>query len=190
MRFSDFFNFFNIFKKNEVPHYDSTNIRVQDLDVGFVFDYNLSSWVVEAIYEYDWGDNYFTREFKVSDGSQTSFLSLEEDDELELAMMNKIKVRQLGDTILADLIRLQDAPSKISYNGIDYSLENSSPGYFHDIAKGDNWEEFRSWDYEDAKGENLLCIEQWDDKEFEASIGKRVQEFELSDFLPSEDKKK
>ena len=69
---------FDIFKKKE-PHYDSTNIRVQDLDVGFVFEYDLSTWEVQAIYEYDWGDDFFTREFKVNNGSLTRYLAIEED---------------------------------------------------------------------------------------------------------------
>jgi len=187
MWFSDFFNFFSSNKKNDEPHYDSTNIRVQDLDVGFVFEYNLSSWVVEAIYEYDWGDNYFTREFKINDGAESLFLSVEEDDELELSVTKKVKVRLLGDNILSYLQERQDAPKRITYQGINYTLEDSSTGYFHDIAKGDEWLEFRSWDYEDDKGENILCIEQWDDDEFEASVGKNIQEYEISDILPSDD---
>jgi len=179
---------FDFFKKKE-PHYDSTNIRVHDLDVGFIFEYDLSTWVVEAVYEYDWGDNYFTREFKVNNGSQVSYLSMEEDDELILAFMQKVKVRALEEDLLDELIDRQKAPKKIVYKGVTYFREKESPGFFHDIAKGDNWEEFRSWDFEDESGEHQICIEQWDEKEFEASVGRRVQEFEISNILPSEDTK-
>ena len=49
--------FDKFFNKKEEPSYDSTNIRVQDLNVGFVFDYDMSTWEVQAAYEYDWGDN-------------------------------------------------------------------------------------------------------------------------------------
>ncbi len=175
---------FDIFKKKE-PHYDSTNIQVKDLDVGFVFEYDLSTWEVQAIYEYDWGDNYFTREFKISDGSTTRFLSIEEDDELELSLTKKIKIRSLDANLMETLQDKQQPPKSIEYDGITYYLENEAPGYFHDIAKGDNWEEFRSWDFEDNDGVNILCIEQWDEKEFEASIGKKIKEFEISNILPS-----
>ncbi len=175
---------FDIFKKKE-SHYDSTNIQVKDLDVGFVFEYDLSTWEVQAIYEYDWGDNYFTREFKISDGTTTRFLSVEEDDELELSISQKIKIRTLDKSLLEILQDKQQPPKSIEYGGITYYLENEAPGYFHDIAKGDHWEEFRSWDFEDKDGENILCIEQWDEKEFEASIGKKIKEFEISNILPS-----
>ncbi len=175
---------FDFFNKKE-PHYDSTNIQVKDLDVGFVFEYDLSTWEVKAIYEYDWGDNYFTREFKIDNGSEVLFLSLEEDDELELSVSKKIKVRALGDNLLEVLQQKQEPPKTITYNNISYYLENSSPGYFHDIAKGDSWEEFHSWDFEDNEGLNILCIEQWDEMEFEASIGKNIKEFEIANILPS-----
>ena len=175
---------FDLFKKKE-PHYDSTNIRVQDLDVGFVFEYDLSTWEVQAIYEYDWGDNYFTREFKVSNGSITRYLGIEEDDELEIALTQKVKVRALGDTLMETLMGRQQPPKEITYEGVTYYLENEAAGYFHDIGKGDNWEEFRSWDFEDNTGEKVLTIEQWDEKEFEASVGITLKEFEISNILPA-----
>lgn len=178
---------FDFFKKKE-SHYDSTNIRVQDLDVGFVFEYDLSTWIVEAIFEYDWGDNYFTREFKVSNGNETCFLGLEEDDGVQLSLMKKKKIRAIASDLPETLMNNQKPPKKISFDGVDYYLEKESAGYFHDITKGDNWEEFRSWDFEDEEGKHLLCIEQWDEKEFEASIGISVKEFEISNILPAEDK--
>ncbi|MGQ1788359.1 DUF4178 domain-containing protein [Saccharicrinis sp. GN24d3] len=175
---------FDIFKKKE-PHYDSTNIRVQDLDVGFVFEYDLSTWEVEAIYEYDWGDDYFTREFKVSNGTLTRYLSIEEDDELEISLSQKIKVRTLDEELMKTLMDRQKPPEKITYKGVTYLLENEASGYFHDIAKGDTWEEFRSWDFEDNAGKHVLTIEQWDEKEFEASVGITLKEFEISNILPA-----
>lgn len=175
---------FDIFKSKE-PHYDSTNIRVQDLDVGFVFDYDLATWEVQAIYEYDWGDDYFTREFKISDSSSTKYLGIEEDDELEITLSERIKVRKLDEDLMETLMERQQPPKKIAYDEITYRLDAESPGYFHDIAKGDNWEEFRSWDFEDKSGKHILTIEQWGEKEFEASIGITLKEFEISNILPA-----
>ncbi|GAF01424.1 DUF4178 domain-containing protein [Saccharicrinis fermentans] len=175
---------FDIFKKKE-PHYDSTNIRVQDLDVGFVFEYDLSTWEVQAIYEYDWGDDYFTREFKVSNGALTRYLAIEEDDELEISLSEKVKIRTLGVDLMSSLMERQKPPQTINYNGVSYLLEKEAPGYFHDIAKGDSWEEFRSWDFVDKEGKHILTIEQWGDKEFEASVGIILQEFEISNILPA-----
>lgn len=174
---------FDIFK-NKGPHYDSTNIQVKDLDVGFVFEYDLSTWEVQAIYEYDWGDEYFTREFKISNGTIVRYLSIEDDDELEITISQKIKIRALDENLTETLHLNQKPPKKITFQDITYYLESEAPGYFHDISKGESWEEFRSWNFEDGEGDHILCIEQWDEKEFEASIGKSVKEFEISNILP------
>lgn len=178
---------FDRFSKKKQPHYDSTNITIQDLDVGFVFEYDLSTWEVKSIYEYDWGDNYFTREFKIHNGTETLFLSIEEDDELILSISKKIKVRTLGDNVQQSLMTFQKPPDKIIYEEQEYILEKEAPGYFHDIVGNpDTWNEFVSWDFEDSAGENFITIEQWGEKEFEASKGKFIKEFEISNILPVE----
>ncbi|HKJ40975.1 MAG TPA: DUF4178 domain-containing protein [Sunxiuqinia sp.] len=173
-------------RKRNTPYYDTTNIRVHDLDVGFVFDYDLSTWEVVEIYEYDWGDNYFTREFKVTDGNQTRFLSLEEDDEVVLTLMKKIKVIALGEDVQSSLHNHQKPPVKFTYKDNEFLLDKEAPGYFHDISKGDSWEEFISWDFETQDGEATITIEQWGEQEFEASHGMFVKEFEISNILPGE----
>lgn len=177
MGFTDFF-------KRKQPKYDSTNIRVTDLDVGFIFEYDLESWEVQASYEYDWGDNYFSKEYKINNGSKTLFLSVEEDDEISLSVCSKIKVRELGENVLNDLMNLQKPPTTITYKNNKYFFEKESPGYFNDKARGEDWVEFISWDFEDESGENIITIEQWDEKEFEASAGKAIKEFEISSILP------
>ncbi|MGQ1911541.1 DUF4178 domain-containing protein [Marinifilum sp. RC60d5] len=172
------------FFKRKQPKYDSTNIRVTDLDVGFVFEYDLESWEVQASYEYDWGDNYFSKEYKINNGRKTLFLSVEDDDEISLSVCDKIKVRELGETVHADLLNHQKAPASLVYKDRKYFFEKESPGYFNDKARGEDWVEFIAWDFEDESGEYLVTIEQWDEKEFEASAGKVVKEFEISNILP------
>ncbi len=180
---------FDRFKKDKGPHYDSTNITVHDLDVGFIFEYDLSTWEVKSIYEYDWGDNFFTREFKIDNGSKTLFLSLEEDDELILSVNDKIKVRALGKDMQEKLMSAQKPPSEIEFDGRTYYLEEEAPGYFHDInGNPENWVEFNSWNYEDESEEYIVTIEQWGEKEFEASKGKYIKEFEITNILPVADK--
>nr|WP_320117569.1 DUF4178 domain-containing protein [uncultured Marinifilum sp.] len=174
----------DFFKRKKQPKYDSTNIRVSDLDIGFVFEYDLESWVVQACYEYDWGDNFFTQEFKIFNGSKTLFLSVEDDDELSLSVSSKIKTRQLGAHVHEDLLNNQKAPASFEYDGRKYFFEKEAPGYFNDVAKGEEWLEFMSWDFEDESGEFIVTIEQWDEKEFEASAGKVIKEFEISNILP------
>ena len=173
-------------KEKKEPRYDSTDITVLDLGVGFVFDYDLSNWEVQQAYEYDWGDNYFSDEYKISNGTDVLYLSVEKDDELILSVSKKIKVRTLGSEVLEKLMDTQKPPTTFTYEGTKYVLEEEAPGFFNNRAEGkDHWEEFISWDFTDEKGEKLITIEQWDEKEFEASEGKAIKEFEISNILPS-----
>lgn len=140
---------------------------------------------MKGVYKYDWGDNYFTREFKIENDKDTFFLNLEEDDELVLSISKKVRLVSIGDDLPDHIVRHQKPPSKIEYEGIIYLLENENPGYFNDPEKDkDNWIELISWDYIDKSGEFVLCIEQWDEREFEASVGKIVKEFEISNIYP------
>ncbi|GLB53086.1 hypothetical protein NBRC110019_21260 [Neptunitalea chrysea] len=178
--------FDKFFSKKEEPHYDSTNITVRDLDINFVFDYDLSTWKVIALYEYDWGDSYFTREFKITDGDETLYLGMEEDDELELTIGSKIKLRELGTVLVNELMTHQSPPNAFAFKGENYVLMEQAPGYFHDVSKGENdWEEFISWDFENEKGTHVITIEQWGEKEFEASLSMYIEEYQLDNILPA-----
>ena len=66
-----------------------------------------------------------------------------------------------------------------------FRLVESGAGYYHPNGRvaGD---EMIYWDYTDASEDNTLTIEQWDEDEFEASVGQYVNEYEFSHILPRE----
>ncbi len=176
---------FNFFKKDKEPKYDPTNITVKDLEKGFVFEYDLRTWEVQEAYTYDWGDEFFSREYKVYDGSETRFLSVEEDDKLELSWHEKIKLSMLSVDIEREITENSRPPKAIVFQGITFYRDEESPGYFN---SGDNdaWVEMIAWDYYDEEDEYELSIEQWEERSFEASFGKSLEEFEVSNILPGE----
>lgn len=176
---------FDIFKRKNST-YDSTDIRVDDLDKGFIFDYDLSSWIVKAVYTYDWGDDNFTKEFKIENESETAFLNIEDDDELLISISKKVRVVTIDDTLPDYIIDNQSPPSKIEYDGKVYLLESENPGYFNDGEGKEKWIEFISWDYIDKSETYTLSIERWDERKFEASLGRVVKEFEISNIYPSQ----
>lgn len=175
---------FDFFKKKE-PDYNATDIKVTDLDKNFVFDYNLSTWMVTAVYEYDWGDNCFTREFKIENESETAFLSIDEDDGLEISITQKIKIRHIDEDLPEYIVRNECPPKKLEYKGKTFYFEGENPGYFNDCDnKKEAWTEFIAWDYYSDDEEYVLNIEQWGDNQFEASYGKVIKEYEISNIYP------
>lgn len=175
------FDFFR--KKNSKPTYDVSNITVADLQVGFVFEYDLSTWEVQEVCEYDWGNNFFSQEFKIYDGNRTLFLSFEEDDEVYLSVSQKIKIRVLGEDLPEYIAKNEKPPSKITYEGKDYFMESEKPGYFHEEGS-DEWSELISWEYENSMYDAILSVERWGEFEFEAAVGKNIKVYEISNILP------
>ncbi len=178
---------FGLFKKKkkdeELPHYDPTNIKVIDIRKGFVLDYDLRTWEVIEEYEYDWGNNNFSYEFKLMSDSDTVFLSVEEDDHLVIQVVKKLNFSKLDESVEKALLDNGRPPRSINFNGKTYYRGNEQPGYFRNLDS-EEWSEFVSWDYLDDSEKFVLNIEQWDDHEFEASIGTIVGEAEFSNILP------
>lgn len=175
---------FDFFKKKE-PDYDPTNLTVRDLKPGFLFEYDLKTWIIREEYQYDWGDNYFTREFKIDAGAESAYLHIDANDEIFITLTNKVRIRSVRDDI-PEVIKEKDRPpKKLEYKGKTFYLEGTNPGYFNQNPKKDVWAELISWDYYDEKGEKTIAIEQWGEDEFEAAYGDVVKEFEISNILPS-----
>ncbi len=177
------FDFFK--KKDDEPHYDSTNITVHDLDKNFVFDYDLRSWVVEEMFEYDWGDSHFSRSFNVFDGKEHLDLHIEQDKELEIALTKPISVRKIAFDFADQIVENGKAPTSITYNDKVYILENEYPGYFRNVESEES-REVIMWLYIDNEDEHLINIEQWGEREFNAKIGRYLSENEISNILPGE----
>lgn len=175
---------FNFFKKKKEADYDPLNITVRDLKKGFIFEHDLRQWEVVEEYTYDWGDNYFSKEYKITDGKNTFFLSVEEDDELEIVLYEKMKVGQLEGDISGEIIKNQVPPSEISFKGKIFRRENESPGYFKEEGGSKDWVEFINWQYYDEEEKHVLSIEQWEEREFEASFGTIINEYEITNILP------
>ena len=180
------FDFFK--KKTKQQDFDPTSINIKDLDVGFLLDYNLSHFTVKETLTYDWGDQCFSKEHRIEDEKQTLFLSVSTEDGLELAMWEKISLADLQEDIVSHYQKNKELPSRINYKGETFALKERCPGYMQSKTASkinQNWQEIMSNDYESSSN-RLLCIEQWGDLEFEASLGKPIKEFEISNILPSE----
>lgn len=176
---------FDRFKKKEAPHYDPNDIKIEDLRVGFMFEYDMKNWVIKEEYEYDWGNNYFTREYKLETSDDTAYLHIDYNDENSMTFSRKLKVRALGEDIPEAIEENKKPPKKIVYQGVSYFLDKESPGYFSDDPEDDDsWTEFISWDYYDVEEKLVACVEQWGAREFEASYGQVVHDYEITNILP------
>ena len=176
---------FDFLKKKEEPTYDVTNLSVNDLAVGFVFDYDGKSWVVKEAYEYDWGSNNFSKEYKVDAGDEVSFLSVEDDGEVKLSMVKEIKTQLIDEDVLGELKKYEKPLRQIHYNNESYFLENDSAGYHNEVgAENDDAEELVAYEYFNEAGNKLISITQWDEYNIDAAAGDVIQVHNITDILP------
>ncbi|MGB0430472.1 MAG: DUF4178 domain-containing protein [Bacteroidia bacterium] len=172
-----------------MSQYDSLNIRVTDLALGYLFDYDLKTWEVKEEYEYDWGNENYTKEYKVTSGTEEKYLSVEVDDEIELAIWDKVSPIAIDRNLPKYIVENDEPPREVNLGGITYIRTEESNGYWRN-TKSSNWDGFVNWDYENTDGDKMLSIERWGDEEFEAAAGKVVKEFEISNILPRADQPK
>ena len=177
---------FDFFKKKKEPSYDVTNLSLTDLNFGFIFDYDMKSWMVKEVFEYDWGNNNFSREYKVDSGDEVGFLSIEDDAELLITFTKAIKIREIEEEVVKILTDTKKAPDKLHYESEVYFLSSESAGYFRDCSKKtEDWEELFSWEYYNEDEDKIISITQWDERTFESYGGVVLQPFQFSNIIPS-----
>jgi len=178
---------FDFFKKKKAPTYDVTNLSLKDLNVGFIFDYDMKSWVVKEVYKYDWGNNNFTSEYKVDSGDEVAFLHIADEGELEISLSKSIRISKIDEAITDEIEKNEKPPRKIHFDEELYYLEEDAAGYFRDLSKEtEDWEELVTWEYLNDEATKVLSITQWDIRNIDASAGLVLKEFQFSNIIPSE----
>ena len=114
------------------------------------------------------------------------YLHIDQDGELELTVSKPVKIRKIDEDLMEKISADERPPKKLEYLGVKYFFDEESAGYFHNKSKeGDDWEEFITYDYCNDDEDKVISITQWDDKEFEASVGDIIKEFEISNIIPA-----
>lgn len=179
------FDFFKGNKDKEEASFDPLDIRIEDLKKGDLFDYNLETWTVAEEFEYDWGDECFTKELLVEKGSEKKYLTIDIEDGLEITLQEKVTLRSLDENFVDHLMDVQEPLKKVQYNGVKYFKDAKNYGYYRNVNTKSEGEECISWDFYDADEKHILTIEQWGENEFEVSVGKVIKPSDISDILPS-----
>ncbi|MCG8474491.1 MAG: DUF4178 domain-containing protein [Cytophagales bacterium] len=176
---------FDFFKKKEEPAYDPTNLKLTDLRVGFMLDYDMQTWEVQKAFEYDWGNHYFTYEFQLFNGEEVIYLSVDDNEELALSVSRSVKIRQIQEDLPDYIVERETAPNKLVYKGVMYYLDEDSAGYSKPIgASDDDWAELINYDYYDETEKKILSVSQYGEREFEASAGRVAKGYEFSNIIP------
>lgn len=168
------------------PAPSRTSLTLRDLLPGDLLDHDLATWKVLAVNRHDYKD-FQTREWQLESPRGLRYLELEEDDEPFWTWSEAIPFASLGkawtDRVRAALRTNGDPPDAVERDGVVYHLDSDGGGHFFKDCLGQG-QPFLFWDYVDDSGERFLTLEQWGEDEFEASLGRRVKEWEFTNLLP------
>lgn len=173
------------FGKKEEDTRDSSKLSVVDLRVGDFVDYFMKSWEVREVFRYDWGNNDFTHEYQLFDGTETIFLHVEEDDELELSIARSVSLNTINPMLRNTIISEDEPPASIEFDGTTYFKQEEAQGHVtEDGEDNEHASAFISWDYCDRLEKKLLTIERHGEQEFDAFVGEYVEKYEFSNIIP------
>jgi hypothetical protein len=176
----------DIFRKNKERESDPLiDIPLSKLKAGYFVDYDMKSWSVEAYNRYDWGSGDITHEWQLTSHDETIYLEREPDDEDSWNVARKIPIGKLDPGIKEHVLEHEDPPDQILFEGTTFYLDEMGGGHCYQDGEGSG-RELLKWDYMDDSGKKYLSIEQWGEKDFEASIGYPVEEYQFENILPGE----
>jgi len=171
-------------KQKDAEDTDSFVYKMMNMDKGSIFDYDMKSWVVEEVYEYRWQNGGGAVEYLVDSGEEKLFLSVEDDDGIEISLSHKVKIGSVDPALSGLIERTEQPPATIVFDGTQFMLDAESVGMFRDCGGGD-WEDLISWDYYDKDEKQILSIEQWGENDFDASAGIVIEEYQITNILPA-----
>ncbi len=172
---------FDFFKsKKEEP---KVNFTVNDLKKGYMVDYFLKTWEVKKVYIYDWGNNFYSKEFYLDAGNEDMYLSVENDDKLICSIWKKVDIFEIDSNLVNTITASDEAPNQLVYENKTYHRTESSQGLCSTEGE-EGASELVNWMYVNSETKELISIDRWGEEEYGAAIGKYVDEFEFSNILP------
>lgn len=156
-----------LFKKKQAPS-EIKERSVMNIQVDDIVSYDLVDYQVVGKLTYN-DHGYTWTAYQLIDQQQTIWLSVEMDDELELGIYERAKIK-LDEPL----------PDKIEYEGKTYFIDEKGQAFVKGEGRGQNVNgaEVRYFDYCDEEEEEFLSVEIWG-SEIEVSKGYEIDDFEI-----------
>lgn len=181
--------FFDRFKRktaDEEPGLDPLHDLVpENLQPGWLVDHGMTTWTVKARNRYDF-DGDRVEEWQLEHGRRRRFLEHEDDDGPVWTLAKKIPVGTIDEDVVGHVGEHEDPPRRITFEGETYYLDGAYAGYFYAGGEGEG-RPLIKWEYVDDEESRFVTLEQWGETDFEASAGRVIEPYELTNILPGEE---
>ncbi len=152
--------------QNELP---SLERSIFNLQIGDIVQYMAEDWVVEGKLTYDEG-GYSWFEYMLQEGDRIRWLSVEEDDIVEVSWLQPTDALEISGT----------PPKQLTFDGETYRRTGSGEATMNRVGniRRFQFEQCRYYDYE-GSGDKVISVEEWDG-EIEVTVGKTIRPSELT----------
>jgi hypothetical protein len=168
-------------KANKGGNDDKVDYEVSDLEIGYILDYDFTSWEVQDKAVYTWENGVKDYEFTLFDGKVKRYLYLEASTG-RLSMYEGAKINEIwpaGKSLMRKGANLMD--EEIKFKGNTYYF------YAEAAAKVRNKSEsymMENWLFLDAAEHEILSFNLYEDRSMDAYIGHYLKPHEISNILP------
>ncbi len=178
--------FKGLFNRRPPPETDLLDplrdLVLEKLRIGYFVDYDLKTWQVTAYGTYDFGGKK-VEEWELTNDRDLRYLERYEDDDEVWTLATKVPVGMLGDAVRTKLYAQEEPPGEILYQNEAYYLFEDAAGHYLEGGRGER-KPMLSFEYSNATDDRFLTVEQWGERELDASVSVRVRPHEFTNILP------
>lgn len=164
------------------------DLTLDRLREGYLVDYDLKTWTVETHARYDYEGfpaDEWTLRTDSGEGSETLFLSYEDDDEAVFVLSRPVDLTDLrveGDEapLRQYVSHHGEPPAALTHEGDAYKLEETGPA---ERIVDDHRQSLRYWDFAGAEG-RIVSLERFGESDWNAYAGREVAPYEFDNILP------
>lgn len=173
-----------LFGKKAEPTIFSGDLTLWDLKKGYFLDYFLESWEIKDVYNYSWGNNFFSKEYELDNGKEVMFLHVLKENGFKCSLSKEVSIKSVNSQLKRQIIDYNEPFKDIEYLGKKYYLEEKHEAYVQ--KEGDSEESFLiTWDYVTEDDKETISINKWGETDIESYKGENVKEIEFSNFIPT-----
>ena len=162
--------------------YSKDELRIENVGAGGVLKLtsvgpNMEDFDVNIVSRHTYHEGEYTwYELEGDRGDDKVWITLEEDDEVELSIVTKkLKMRDLGITS-EQLTEFDDEEDgEFQFEGEPFYYEESDRAVFYRHSNDKDAEQFYYWEFENEEGTKYLSVEKWSDGKYDVSLSYPVK---------------
>ena len=153
------------------------------LSKGYTFDYQKVTWEIMEVYEYDWGRDGMSTEYKIEGDGQVAFLEVEDDDgDIVCLFSVEVEKHELAPDFGPEDFEGEEILSELDYTDRRYALEDIYEGHYKNTTGMERSQKVTTYNFKDEN--HFVCIAQWADGSMDYSVGQEIEGDKIKKIKP------